>query len=272
MTRYIKYLTTNTQLSQLAASLNLSLHTIQRKFKQCREILPEVLSGFCNSDDFLVLDATSILSRKLVVLIARTRRGVIAYRFAPVENHESWLMLLNSIKGTPKAIICDGQKGMKTAIFRRFGTIPIQRCFVHIVRQAKAKLTRNPQTLSGKELRVLVCALTNIRTRPDADLWKSALQEWCMKHSQFLKEKSYGTVNPNRVWYTHRKLRGVRSLLVNSSTYMFTYLTDPDIPRDTNFLEGGINSPLKALFKNHRGMSLQTKITLTAWYLTKRKG
>ena len=272
MDRYIKYLTTNTQLTQLAGDLHLSLNTIQRKFKQCRDTLPEALSGFCSSGDFLVLDATSVLSRKLVVLIARTRAGVVAYRFATTENHESWLVLLSSIKGTPKAIVCDGQKGMQTAIIKRFGTLPIQRCIVHIVRQSKAKLTRNPQTLAGKELRVLVCALTSVRTQPDADLWTNALQEWRVKHHQFLKERSSSTANSKRGWYTHRTLRGVRSLLLNSSKHMFTYLTHPDIPRDTNLLEGGINSPLKALFKNHRGMSLQTKITLTAWYLTKRKG
>jgi hypothetical protein len=43
------------------------------------------------------------------------------------------------------------------------------------------------------------------------------------------------------------------------------------VPRTTNHVEGGINSRLKDLFRIHRGISVQKKIALAAWYLYYRQ-
>lgn len=89
---------------------------------------------------------------------------------------------------------------------------------------------------------------------------------WC----GFLEEKS--TVE-GRNEYLHlnlRKARGSLSRLVNQGT-LFTYL-DPNLtyegplPKTNNRIEGAINAQLRAMLREHRGMSDMRRIKSVFWW------
>lgn len=215
----------------------------------------------------LILDATWIVWRRLVVLIAHDGDRVIDWMFAATENFLVWSQFLSQLSSKPLCIISDAQKGLLQATEYRFSDIPHQRCIAHIVRQSRIWLTRHPKTAAGVELLQLVTILYKIKSYTEKENWNALFDIWLATHAEFLKEKTHGI--GKHWWYTHRKLRGVRSLLVRARPDMFTYL-DLKIPSTTNHLEGGINGPLKFLFKEHRGLSVEHKKQVVNLFLSER--
>lgn len=62
---------------------------------------------------------------------------------------------------------------------------------------------------------------------------------------------------------------------LNARKWLFTWLEPPEgfigTPKSTtNSLEGGINSPLKLLARNHRGMSKEHQRTAIDWWLASK--
>ena len=269
--RFVPWLTGSERLFMLRRRWKVSYETVRRHFEPLwmRPPLPHHVE--LTTASVLILDATALVSRHLVVLVARTPKGVVAWRFGERESYVEWGKLLDSLHGKPCAVVCDGQKGLEKAVFERWPDIFLQRCTAHVERQALVWLTRKPKTDAGRELRSLVLLLSNVRDRRKADAWIHAFESWCDRRSEFLAEHTPHPFNPRRWWYTHRKLRAVRSLLKNSAPFLFTWILVPGVPRTTNHVEGGINSRLKDLFRIHRGISPQKKIALTAWYLYHRQ-
>ena len=269
--RFIQWLIGSERLGVLKRRWKVSYETIRRHFEPLCIQPPSPLSHRLIKTSVLILDATSLVSRSLVVLVARTPKGVIAWRFAERESYVEWKKLLTSIPGKPCAVVCDGQKGLEKAVFERWPDVLLQRCTVHVERQALIWLTKHPKTDAGRELRSLVLLLSKIQDRRKAGAWIRAFESWCTRWRDFLAERTPHPHHPRRWWYTHRKLRAVRSLLKNSASHLFTGTLLPGVPRTTNHVEGGINSRLKDLFRIHRGISVQKKIALAAWYLYYRQ-
>jgi len=209
-----------------------------------------------------------ILEKNSCILIAIDGDGIpITWHPCLRENFESWVRLLNLVKEqgviNPSCIVSDAQKGLIQAIKYVFPYISHQRCMTHVVRLAQSWLTRNPKTSTGQELLLLVKSLYGIETKNQMNIFKKEFNNWLEKYHNFLKEKS---ISPEggRPWYTHRKLRAIRSLILKAVPDLFTFLEIPDVPRTTNKLEGGVNSPIKALIRHHRGMKIQHR---QAWFL-----
>ncbi|MBU0625588.1 hypothetical protein KKF05_04560 [Patescibacteria group bacterium] len=129
-------------------------------------------------------------------------------------------------------------------------------------------LTQNPQTAAGRELRAIVSALLLVCTAAQRDAWLKSLRSWETRHSDFLKERTHGE---SRWWYTHRRLRAVRSLLKNAAPDLFRYVDNPAVPRTSNHVEGGLNSRIKELLRSHRGLSKNQRLALVCWYLDSRR-
>jgi hypothetical protein len=232
-----------------------------------------VPTPYTNNESVILVDGI-LLERNSCILIAIDRRGFpITWLECVRENTTSWKSLFLLIRKqipNPSVIVSDGQKGLIRAIQTIFPTIPHQRCMTHVVRLAHAWLTRNPQTDAGKELRKIVGDLYQVHTKDDAKKWNEKFNEWQKRHHDFLKEKSF-PIGKGRPWYTHRKLRAVRSLVLGALPELFTFLEVPNTPRTTNKLEGGVNSPIKALIRHHRGMKLQHRQTLVFRFLRARQ-
>src|SRR5699024_4137241 len=77
--------------------------------------------------------------------------------------------------------------------------------------------------------------------------------------------------------WTHKRDRTAMNSLnnLNSNKWLFTWLEPPEgfvgTPKSTtNSLEGGINSPLKLLARNHRGMSKEHQRTAIDWWMASK--
>jgi hypothetical protein len=260
-------------LSDIAKNKGVRRETLSRKFSSLSnktklnklKPLPKKL--------ILVFDGKNISKDDVLMLSYEyLSKQPFAWMFTEREDFDSWFALMTRIKKDyeVEVVVSDGQKGLIKAVKEVFGDISHQRCIIHVKRFCLSRLTLNPKTEAGKELRILACKISKVKTITEVNEWKSSFLEWNKKHKEFLKEKS---INPltNKSWFTHRKLRAVRSHLNNALDSMFLYTENIKIPSTTNCVEGGINSPLTELLWRHRGITKEQRRELVLSYLSARR-
>lgn len=275
-TVFVRWLTGSERLDAVARRIHVTVRTLNNRFSPHWRVLPTPLLPDVDAA-VLVVDGIAVVKRKLVTLIAHEphRSVPIDWAFVPRESYETWRFLFHRLKRNkvrPRFVVCDGQRGMLKALFEVWPHIQVQRCMIHVIRQANLWLTQHPRTQAGSELRMLVKRLPTIQTRRQKRRWVRSFRRWHRRHDRFLKERTSSPINLKRWWYTHRKLRAVRSLLRNAQPHLFTYVRYRQVPRTSNHVEGGINSRIKDLLRIHRGLSPRRKQVLTAWYLAVRQG
>lgn len=259
-------------MQELAGQVGITRQTLNRWLKPCWESVP--VAAPHARPRVLVLDATTVVPRTCVVLIGQdpgTSRPV-SWFFADREKYATWHAFLSELTriGTqPQFVVCDGQRGMRAVLRLIWPATQVQRCVIHIHRQARLWLTQHPKTAAGRSLLLIVDGLLAVRTRRQKRRWIRRFHQWLHRYEAFLKERTRHPMAPRRWWYTHRKLRAVRSLLKNSLPDLFRYIGHPEVPRTSNHVEGGVNSRLKELLRSHRGLSAKKRRTLTAYYLAK---
>lgn len=209
------------------------------------------------------------LARDLVVLIATADEHVLAWYMAQSETSRAWEALLAPIPA-PSVVVSDGGTGFAKAVRRIWPETRVQRCVFHAFSQVKRYTTSRPRLQAGIELYGLAKDLMHLKTLHQADLWVERYLQWCEFWADFLEEKSW---QDGRREYTHMRLRKARaslSRLVSQGT-LFTYL-DPELtkegplPSTNNRIEGGVNAQLRALLRNHRGMSLMRRVKAVFWW------
>lgn len=209
------------------------------------------------------------LGRDAVVLIACSEEHVLSWHLARAESSISCSALLSKI-APPEMVVSDGGTGFAKACRKNWPGVKVQRCLFHAFCQVKRYTTSRPSLLAGIELYGLAKDLMRIETLHQADLWVERYLNWCEFWSDFLEEKSF--IDGKRQ-YTHLRLRKARSSLsrlVNAGT-LFTYL-DPALcheermPSTNNRIEGAVNTQLRAVLRNHRGMSLTRRIKAVFWW------
>jgi putative transposase len=260
-------------LTSIAKNIGIHRTTLSRRFNIIDSPSSPIPLRPLDHPPVIVLDGTAI-SKTTVLIVAydTISNQPLAWSFVSHEKFDVWHALLIHISAShkPHAIVSDGQKGLLKAVKTIFPNVPHQRCLAHIIRLSLAWLTRNPQTLAGLELRILIRNLALVKTPVEASAWRASFLLWNVHYESFLKEKS---VNPatNRKWYTHRKLRAVRSLVLNALPNLFWFTGDANIPNTTNTVEGGINAVLAELIHRHRGITEQQKKALVRRFLYARR-
>jgi hypothetical protein len=223
--------------------------------------------------DCVVLDATSVGCR--VVAIIRSLSHCLVWQYGLREQSELWSGTLAMLP-RPRAVVCDGQKGILKALREVWPGIIIQRCHVHVRRNIRVKLTLHPQSQAGQDLQRLMRRLSAVKTEEDMLCFTDDFTKLYDRHEPFLKEKTRGPNPKGRHgwWYTHREVRSAYQQLdeLIRSGQLFAYIVHPQlhIPNQTNYVEGGINSPLKELLHRHRGLTQDRQERLTDWYLDSR--
>jgi hypothetical protein len=270
---FVRWLTSKWSLEDMAAQEGVTVKTLSRWWSSfwSQPPAPQIRTGV----RVLVLDGTSVMKRMCMLLIAGNADNSrpVSWMDCARECYDSWVVFLKDLSWCgviPEVVVCDAQCGLLKAIREVWPRVKIQRCLIHVVRQACIWLTQNPQTRAGRELLVFVKELPRIQTKRQKRRWVRKFWKWYRRHEAFLKDRSYSP--SGKWWYTHRRLRGTRSLLKNALPDLFRFVTDPSIPKTSNHVEGGLNSRLKELFRCHRGFSLQKKLILAAWYLALRQG
>ena len=115
-----------------------------------------------------------------------------------------------------------------------------------------------------------------IETLHQAELWVERYLDWCGFWADFLEDR---TVVDGRRVYTPTRLRRARSSLSSlvSAGTLFTYL-DPalakagPLPSTNNMIEGGVNSQLRAVLRNHRGLTSVKRVKAVFWVVPRALG
>jgi hypothetical protein len=209
------------------------------------------------------------LARDVVVLIACSDDHVLSWYLARSESVRAWRALLSRV-APPAVVVADGGAGFATAVAEEWPRTRVQRCLFHAFRQVKRQTTARPRLQAGIELYGLAKELMRIEDLRQAERWVERYMQWNAFWCDFLEER---TVVDGRREYARARLRTARSGLNSlvSKGVLFTYL-DPELarqgplPRTNNRIEGGVNAQLRAVLRNHRGMSLVRRIKAVFWW------
>ena len=209
------------------------------------------------------------LGRKAVVLIACSDERVLGWYLAREENSRAWEALMRRI-APPLMVVTDGGSGFESARKRVWPQTKVQRCIYHAFCQVKRYTTSRPKLQAGVELYGIAKALFNIKSNNDASYWLADYLKWCEKWEEFLAET---TIIDGRKELTHERLVKAKKSLdkLISSHRLFTHLDesltlDGPMPATNNRIEGGVNSPIRQMLREHRGMSLMRRIKAVFWW------
>jgi hypothetical protein len=267
-----KWATSKTTITEVAKQRQVHPRTVGRWFASLE---PSKRSHHSSWKDvqILIVDGTVFERSILTLLLARgIGQRPISWQWTNQESFASWFEFFVCLKEegcNPRYIVCDAQRGLLKALRLVWPAALVQRCIIHVIRLARLWLTRRPKTKAGYELLKLVCALGSIQSIRRKRRWIRDFHEWDKRYEYFLKERTYAV--SGRWWYTHRKLRGVRSLLRHAAPELFRYLKDRSVPATSNHVEGGLNSRIKELIRCHRGASRTKQQHFISEYLNSRQ-
>jgi len=267
-----RYLLSKQTATEVAKSTGVSARTFARRKKVSYQAhsTPPVITG--EIYPWLAIDAMGLNIE--VVAIVRDAKFVRNWRFARYESSQVWEETLYELP-RPAAIVCDGQKGILKALFNLWGnSLIIQRCHFHVKQNMRAKLTNNPESAAGQDLKRLMGRLSYVRTEDQMSYFIAIFYELYEVYGSFIRERTYSP-NAKRKWfYTHRGVRSAYRQIANliEQDQLFAYITHPELglPRTTNVVEGGINSRLSELIRAHRGMLPAHQRRLVTEYLQSR--
>jgi len=266
---FVKWITDSTKAFDKA---KLPRRTFYRRTNWCWNISPQIQPA-AKASKFIFVDATCI-NRNLCALIVRDDRHVLNFRWAESENFCDYHELLRAVK-EPGFVICDGNFGIIKAARRLWKNAGIQRCMVHITRDAERKLGKRSPLEINRIFRRHIKKLHRVHTIGESEIWLDKFDELYDRHKEFIEELTLkideatgGVIRQDR---THKNLFSTCYMAHNArkKNMLFLYLEN-GIPNNSNCLEGGINSPLKNLLRCHRGISLEHQKRMFEWYLLKR--
>ena len=219
--------------------------------------------------DVLFLDGI-YLGRKACVLICCDEKHVLGWYLCRYEHSGAWIALMKRI-AEPKMVVSDGGTGFAKALKKVWPKAKHQRCIFHVFCQVKRYTTSRPNTMAGIELYSISKDLLTIKNKQEAKLWTNRFIKWIKKYQEFLSEMTIDERGNKRP--THeRLLKAERSLLklIKENT-IFTYLDEElnaefSAPATNNRIEGGINSRLREMLRNHRGLSIERRIKAVYWW------
>jgi hypothetical protein len=219
--------------------------------------------------DVLYLDGI-YLGRKACVLICCDDKYVLGWYLCRYEHADAWMALMRRI-AEPQMVVSDGGTGFSKALKKLWPNAKHQRCVFHVFCQVKRYTTSKPNTMAGIELYSLAKDLLKINSNDEAEKWVKRFLDWIKRYQKFLSEMTIDERGNKRP--THeRLLKAQRSLLklIRENT-LFTYLDEDlrsefDAPATNNRVEGGINSRLREMLRNHRGLSIERRIKAVYWW------
>lgn len=243
--------------------------TFRRKTAQFWNIWP--LPPIIESKRSVVYVDGIYLARKACILICCDEKHVLGWYLCRYEHSGAWIALMKRI-AEPEIVVSDGGSGFSKALKKVWPHAKHQRCVFHAFCQVKRYTTSKPQTFAGIELYALAKDLLHIETQEQAEIWVDRFVNWMGKFSLFLSQMTYDEYGNSRP--KHERLIKAKNSIVRllKEGTMFTYLDDSlretigNIPSTNNRIEGGINSRLRAMLRDHRGLSIERRIKAVFWW------
>jgi len=257
--RFLRWLTG--KQSQVEA-LGKGARSFRRSSAWCWDLEPSLpITGEVH--DVVLVDGVWIGSWCLLIALSSTNH-VLGWQWCARESTAAWEALFQQIP-EPLVVVTDGGSGIRSALARTWPNALIQRCIFHLQLNVTRELTRNPRTEAGRRLRALATKLSEIHTTDEAIDWRLALEAWWQRHGHLTRERTM--FRNGQFGYTHDKLRKAWGILhrTTQTTHTFTYLEHHN-PRTTSRLEG-LNSHIRHLLRNHRGMPITHRRRAVEWFL-----
>lgn len=163
------------------------------------------------------------------------------------------------------SLTCDGHKSILKAVQKVYPNACIQRCVVHVKRQAGSWLGKYPRLEISKELMHFIRPITRLNSIEQIQDWLVRFNTWYETNKTFINEQSLSEETGN-MWYTHKNLHASCSHIINAIPNLFCYINDPEIPKTTNELEGYFTH-LKEKLTLHKGLRFEKRKNFIKWYL-----
>lgn len=224
--------------------------TLRRYFDQYAGATGEVR---ITADTIVMIADAFYFARGDGVLVCRTTESVLYWRMITTESIDQYAACLQAVvmmKKSVQAVVIDGRKGIRQ-FFLAQGMI-VQCCQFHQIKTIKDYIPARAKTEAAKTLRSLALRLCD----SSALQFTVALAVWHVLYGDFLRERTYGTVN-KRCWqYTHRRLRSAYRSLRTNLPWLFTFEQYPAlfIPNTTNHCDG-LFAHVEERIGIHRGIS-----------------
>ena len=164
-----------------------------------------------------------------------------------------------------ESVTSDGHRSILKAVKEVLPDTKHQRCIVHLQRDCRVWLTKNPQSPAGTQLKRITSKMHTIENHYDLSFWLLDLYNWHQKHKAFIEQKSYN-IDTGRYWFTHKMVRRSFMTIMRALPNMFHYLDNPKIPKSTNSIESFFGH-LKGHLNIHRGLSYKHRKQYLMWYL-----
>ena len=211
------------------------------------------------------------LSRKACILICCDEKHVLGWYLCRQEHSRAWMALMERI-AEPSFVVSDGGSGFTKALKKTWPHAKHQRCVFHAFCQVRRYTTSRPQTAAGIELYALAQDLLHLSSWSEAEDWTDRFVKWMAKYNLFLSQMTYDENGKQRP--THERLLKAESSLVKliKEGSLFRYLDEDlreefgKLPATNNQIEGGINSRLRAMLREHRGLSVERRIKAVFWW------
>ena len=211
------------------------------------------------------------ISKKACVLICCDEENVLGWYLCRYEHSGAWRTLMSRI-AEPAVVVSDGGTGFAKALKKVWPKAKHQRCLFHVFCQIRRYTTSRPKTAAGIALYLLAKDILHLENQKDADIWTQRFVDWIVEYKAFLSQMTqdeHGNLRP-----THEKLIKAEHSLIRllrertMFTYMDKVLKDQigSIPSTTNLIEGGINARLRAMLRDHRGLSVERRIKAVFWW------
>jgi transposase-like protein len=210
---------------------------------------------------YLLYDGTYFRKEGCLINLMDAQSQKTAHVWAEGEGYNvanEWFHRLRDQGLYPLYITMDGERSVMRVIAEIWPEARIQRCLQHIQRQGMMWLRTYPKTDAGRQLRILLSTVCQIRTAQERDLFIAAFEGWLAAYETYVQSLPW-----NRV--AAKDLKRAMGLLKNAQDDMFWFLEDPFVPKTTNLLES-FYSRLKADYRRHRGLTAAHRISYLHWY------
>lgn len=245
-----------------------SQSTLQRQFSYYLSHAP-AFPIRANSKAHLIIDGTYFTNDLCLVLYwDNDIKYVQLYRFSKGEYYDQIKEDLENLKRLNieiGSVTCDGKRAIIKAVKEVFPLALIQRCIVHVQREAMTWLRKKPKTKASVELKVIMSKLCLVKNHNDRIAWTEMFIAWHRLHMDFVNERKINE-ETGRWWYRHKDLRRTAVMVSNAFPDLFHFLDNPSIPKSTNALESFFGH-LKDSISIHRGLSHKNRRAYIRWYL-----
>ena len=158
----------------------------------------------------------------------------------------------------PESATVDGNSQQIKYLYAQWPMITIQRCVVHVQRQGLSWCRRTPKRTDAKHLRRLFLLLTDVQTEAQVNKFLHQVDVWERRFGPSISS----SLNRGKVF---GDVLRARSMLLKALPNLFHYVSNIDIVRSTNALEGYF-SRLKEHYRRHRGLAPRHRNAYFQWY------